>query len=329
MRFQNIIFALALASSFAFAGKVKKGVTEGPKLHGGGGKLSQKQAGEFQIQHSDEFKGAKRIGISVFNVAFPDDNSTTAHMHKNLMGGSGSWDAKASMQTTLEGVDPVTRQRIADAAYGDFVSELKKAGYDVVEGEELARLTPEFTTWTALPNFTKGRFGTYVAPAGRGVYFMPLDKATRDTSTFKGQTSQAFRGFDRPQAYSRSPYLAHDGDMGIMAVTLVIDYGVYSTTGRSSKVREGAAVGFEAGVSAQSGTLGDTGTLIYFWGPKSGGFPGVVALAVPVVSDQEFAEVSKNGNVVVKADPARFEKAALDVSKRTAAKLVEAIVAER
>ena len=88
-------------------------------------------------------------------------------------------------------------------------------------------------------------------------------------------------------------------------------------------------MGFEAGVSAQSGTLGDTGTLIYFWGPKSGGFPGVVALAVPVVSDQDFAEVSKNGNVVVKADPARFEKAARDVSKRTAAKLVEAIVAER
>lgn len=48
-----------------------------------------------------------------------------------------------------------------------------------------------------------------------------------------------------------------------------------------------------------------------------------------MVSDQDFVEVSKGGNVVVKTDPARFEKAALDVSKRTAAKLVEAIAAER
>jgi hypothetical protein len=329
MRFPILILALTLGSSFAVAGKVKKGVTQAAKLSGGSGKLGQKEAGEFQVQHSDEFKGAKRIGISVFNVAFPDDNFTTAHMHKKLMGNSGSWDAKVSMQTTLEGVDTATRQRIADAAYADFTGELKKAGYEVVEGQELAKVTPEYAGWTALPNFTKGRFGTYVAPTGHGLYFLPLDKASRDTGSFKGETAQMFRGFDRPQAYGRSPYLAHDANLGIVAVTLVIDYGVYSTTGKSSRVREGAAVGFEAGVSAQSGTLGDTGTLVYFWGPKSGGFPGVLALAVPVVSEQEFAEVSKGSSVVVKADPARFEKAALEVSKRTAAKLVEAMTAAR
>ena len=321
------MLALTLVFNVSAAEKVKKGVTQGAKLHGGGGKLGQQQIGDFQIQHSDELKGAKRVGISVFNVAFPDDNTQTAHMHKNFYGG-GSIDAKATMQTVLEGVDPATRQRIADAAYSNFVTELKKAGYEVVEADELARLAPEYSTWTPLPNFTKGRFGTYVAPTGRALHFLQGDKSRRDTSGLKGETSQVFRVLDRPQAYSRSPYVARDANLGVIAVTLVIDYGVYSTTGRAVS-RKGSSVGFEAGVSAQSGTLGDTGTILEYWSPKSGGFPAMAALAVPVVSEEKFAEVVEGASVVVKADAVRFEKAALAVVEKTTRKLVEAVAAQR
>ena len=319
------MMALTLVFNVSAGQKVKKGVTQAPKLHGGGGKLGQQQVGDFQIQHSDELKGAKRVGISVFNVAFPDDNTQTAHMHKNFYG--GSVDAKATMKTVLEGVDPATRQRIADAAYSNFVAELKKSGYEVVEADELARLAPEYATWTPLPNFTKGRFGTYVAPTGRALYFLQGDKSRRDTSGFKGETSQTFRVLDRPQAYSRSPYVARDANLGIFAVTIVIDYGVYSTTGRAVS-RKGSSVGFEAGVSAQSGTLADTATVIDYWGTKSGGFPAIAALSVPVVSEEKFAEVTDGAQVVVKADPVRFEKAALDVVNKGAVKLAQALAAQ-
>ena len=321
------ILASTLTLNIPAAEKVKKGVTQETKLHfGGGGKLGQQVIGDFQIQHSDELKGAKRVGISVFNVAFPDDNTQTAHMHKDFYG--GSLDAKATMQTVLEGVDPGTRQHIADAAYSSFVAELKKSGYEVVEADELARLAPEYSTWTPLPNFTKGRFGTYVAPTGRVVHFLQGDKSRRDTSGFKGETSQTFRVLDRPQAYSRSPYIARDANLGIIAVTLVIDYGVYSTTGRSIS-RKGSSVGFAPGVSAQSGTLADTATIIEYWGTKSGGFPAIAALAVPVVSEEPFGEVVDGAQVVVKAEAARFEKVALDVTNKAAGKLVEAIAAQR
>ena len=329
MRFY--IGALALTfvfSSVSTAQKVKKGVTQGTKAYrGGGGKFGQQQVGDFWIQHGDELKGAGRVGISVFNVAFPDDDTQTAHMHQNI-GGGWSREAKVTMQTVLEGVDPATRQRIADAAYSNFVAELKKSGYEVVEADELARLTPEYTSWTSLPNFSKGRFGTYVAPTGRAVHFLQGDKSRRDTSGLKGQASQTFRGLDRPQAFARSPYLAHDGNVGIIAVTLVIDYGVYSTTGTSIS-RKGSSVGFEAGVSAQSGTLGDTATILEYWSPRSGGFPAMAALAVPVISQEKFAEVVNGASVVVKADAVRFEKAALEVVEKTTRKLVEAVAAQR
>jgi hypothetical protein len=320
--------ALALVPAMP-AAIVKEGVTVDEKLyHGGGGATGQKVAGDFLIQHSDGFKGAKRVAVSVFNVAFPDENSLTANM--NTKNNITAYHKSSTLHTTLKGVDQATRQRIADAAYADFVAELKQAGYEVVERDELAKLAPEYLTWTAVPNFSQGRYGVYVAPTGRSVYFLQGDTAKRDISGKKGQLTSPFRALDRPQAFTRSPYLANDGKLGIIAVTLVIDYGVYSTTGESKKLKEDPKVDFVQGVTAQSGSFADTGTLVEYWGPKSGGFAAIAVLASPVRSDQPFAEVTGgSGEVVIKADAAKFEQAALEVAHNASAKLVGAIAAQR
>jgi len=319
---------IALAATLEGA-IVKEGITQDLKMyHGGGGPTGQKVVGDFMIQHSNEFKGAKRVAISVFNVAFPEENSLTANMntHNNI----AVYHNSSTLHTTLQGVDQATRQRIADAAYASFVGELKQAGYDVVEAAELARLAPEYSTWTAVPNFSQGRYGAYLAPTGRSVYFLQADTAKRDISGRKGQMLSGFRVLDRPQALTRSPYLAYDAKLGIIAVTLVIDYGVYSTTGETRKLKVLPKVEFTQGVTAQSGAFADTATLLEYWGPNSGGFAGIAVLAAPVRSDQPFAALSGgDGNVVIKADAAKFEQAALEVARTAAAKLVGAMVGER
>src|SRR3954468_183126 len=145
---------------------VKEGITQDVKMyHGGGGATGKKVAGDFLIQHSDGFKGAKRVSISVFNVAFPNENALTANMH--AQNNIAVYHNSSTLHTALQGVDQATRQRIADAAYASFVDELKQAGFEVVGHDELTKLAPEYSTWTAVPNFTQGRFGTYVAPTGR------------------------------------------------------------------------------------------------------------------------------------------------------------------
>ena len=308
---------------------VKDGITQDVKMyHGGGGPTGQKVAGDFLIQHSDGFKGAKRVAISVFNVAFPDENSLTANMntHNNI----AVYHNSSTLHTALQGVDQATRQRIADAAYASFVSELQQAGYEVVERAELARLAPEYSTWTSVPNFSRGRYGAYVAPTGRSVYFLQGDTAKRDVSGKKGQLLSPFRVLDRPQAFTRSAYLAHDANLGIIAVTLVIDYGVYSTTGETKKLKVLPKVDFLQGVTVQAGSFADTGTLAEYWGPHSGGFAAIAVLAAPVRSDQPFAEVTGgNGEVVIQADAAKFEQAAVEVARNADARLVAAMAAER
>lgn len=325
----STLLALVVTTGRLAADNVDEGVTQNVKLyHGGGGPTGQKVAGDFLIQHSDGFKGAKRIAVSVFNVAFPDENSLTANMHaKNNI---AVYHNSSTLHTTLQGVDQATRQRIADGAYASFVDALKRAGYEVVEHDELARLAPEYMKWTAVPNFSQGRYGVYVAPTGRSVYLLQGDTAKRDTSGKKGQLFTPFRALDRPEAFTRSPYLAHEGKIGIVAVTVVIDYGVYSTTGETKKRKVAPKVDFIPGVTAQAGSFADTATFAEYWGPSSGGFAAIAVLAKPVRSEQPFGEVTGgNGEVVVKANAAQFEPIALEIAHAATAELVAAMVAQR
>jgi hypothetical protein len=330
-RLAPLILAMAaMAAQPCWAQRTKDGVTE-LRLSGGGGPMGQVAVGDFQVGHIDGFTGAKKVAIAVFNVAFPDANALTANMRKETL--AMSFRASSTTRTTLTGIDAATRQRIADAAYADFLAALKAGGYEVVESKDLARLAPEYATWTTMPNETKGRYGSYVAPTGQSVKFLVADAAKRDTSGRFGQMAPSFRGFDRPQAFTRSPYVAHDANVPVIAVTLVVDYGVYTSSGESGKVKAGAVTGFNPGVTAQAGTLFDTGTMLEYWGTNSGGFPTVAALHVPVQSDKPFAQISNettkgvDQDITVRADPAAYEAAAKDVVATATAKLVDAMTA--
>jgi hypothetical protein len=185
-------------------------------------------------------------------------------------------------------VDHNTQQRITDNAYALFVSQLKAAGYEVVDQSELATLAPEFAKWDAQPNFSQGRYGSYVAPTGRSLFFLQGDQAKRDISGAWGEQLSALRVLGNPQAFSRSPYIAHDGKVGIIAVTLVMDYGVYSTSGERRSFGGTSKVGFKPGLTIGAGNVADSGTLLEYWGLNSGGFPAQIYLQLPVRSEKPF-----------------------------------------
>lgn len=340
----GFLFAVALtALAPSLQAEVQKGAMSTQKIafgSGGGGPTGIEVVGDFHVIHIDGFKGAsKRIAISAFNVAFPNEKFQSAESKRSTKWGSLSALGTAmvntlsekkstSQHTQIDGIDKATRQHVADAAYADFVAQLTKAGYEVITAADLAQLTPEYATWTALPNFSEGRFGTYVAPTGRNVYFLRSDGAKGDSQGNLSKMAAAFQGFDSPQAFQRSPYLAAAGKIGVIAVTLVVDYGTYFNTGDTNKFNAKMEVGFNPGVTAQSGSFYYTATLLEYWGPDSGGFPAVAALAAPLMSDLPFATVDNGGNgegeVAVKSDPAQFEKAAAEVTQAANAKLVGA-----
>ena len=300
-----------------------------------GGGLFARAPEEFKVFRGDEFKGARKVAVSAFNVAFPSKNGFTAATKGSTFGWGSSHES--SMETELSGIDRETQQRITDKAYAFFVAQLTAGGYEFVDPTELVRIAPEFAKWEVLPNFSQGRYGNYVAPTGRPLFFLPGDASIRDTSgTFGLLNAIVSRGVDGTQAYKRSPYLAHDGAVGIIAVTLVVDYGVYSSSGERHSFMGTSKVGFKPGVTIGAGNHIDSGSLIEYWGPNSGGFPAQAFLQIPVRSDAPFwtADGLKNtDDLVVEgltlkkasviADPAKFEAAATEVVARAIMKLVK------
>ncbi len=292
------------------------------------GFLGQKVALEpMATYHAGEFKGAHRVAISSFAVAFPSDNNY--HAASNIGAFDKLFDAgaKVKMRTSITGVDHATQQRVADKAYALFVAQLQAAGYEVVDRAGLIAAAPEYATWAAVPNFSAGRFGTYVAPTGQSLFWLQGDTDKRDTSGTFGNLGTALRGTESTVAFKRSPYIAHDGNLGILTVTLVVDYGVASSSGETGEFRA-ARANYEVGVNIAAGNLQDRGSMFQYWGPKSGGFPAIAVLQQPIRTDASIGEVSSIDlsqlkkkdrdfqNIQIKADPAKFEAAANEVVAR-------------
>jgi hypothetical protein len=330
MKVQSIaIAALALssASSPASAQQTVNGVTMQR------GFLGQRVSPEeMAVIGSGSFKGARKVAITVFNVAFPDENHLVAKTSGHAGGFSSS--AKADLRTTMTGVDRATRQRIADYAYKTFVAQLTAAGYEVVDTAELIRLAPEYATWTAEPNFSQGRFGTYVAPTGRSLYWWQGDKMKRNETGALDYSMSAIKLLtDRPQAFGRTPMVAYVAQVGAIAVTLVIDYGVYSTSGVAGRGFGGkASASFLPGVSVAAGGGIDRATMMNYWKPNSGGFGAQATLQIPVRSEAPFI-VNRGSEAAVDAaiiaDPAKFEAAADDVINQALPKFVSVMAANR
>lgn len=79
-------------------------------------------------------KGAKRVVVPGYRVIFTTRTKVVARAEDWLggVGGGRSSGAKATMEVVLGNVDFPTLQAIADAAYADFLDELKAGGVEVV-----------------------------------------------------------------------------------------------------------------------------------------------------------------------------------------------------
>jgi len=113
-------------------------------------------------------KGFKRVAVPGYRVIFTTRTKVVARAEDWLggVGGGSSSGAKATMEVVLGNVDYATLQAIADAAYADFLEDLKSSGIEVVPLE----------TMTASPTFQKMKMTGSTAE-------QPHTKRSRDKKT--------------------------------------------------------------------------------------------------------------------------------------------------
>ena len=240
-----------------------------------GGTAPSKQTGIFGSEKSDMkvgaasvFKGETKVAIASFEVGF------VTHSKASKQAGGGLFSGNAGMATangTLVGVDDATFQKITDAAYQDFLTKLKAAGYTVAEQSSLdGNPAWEKATKKASP---VGDDVKYFAPTGQKIVF--------NTGSFA-------IGFGHPNMAAVG--VAKEGDTSLIYVNYVVDFLNAQTAG--GKYSSYSSADFGQGISVRPGS-----GLTFFSQKESkcvGYCPngaGTVALGQPVYSEEPYGEL--------------------------------------
>lgn len=123
----------AIAAGLALGAMMFTGCAGGsPQPSGGSG-----DGAKIEVSNGEIFQGKTKVAVGSFKVAFITEQKMTSKNRGSFMGG-GEGSARASALVKLKGVSNETMQAITDAAYADFVAQLKAKGYEVVPYETLS-----------------------------------------------------------------------------------------------------------------------------------------------------------------------------------------------
>jgi hypothetical protein len=95
-----------------------------------GGFLGLSKADAITVETPDAFKGKKEVIIGSFKIGFLEEKKESSKA-------GGGFGGRSSAHLKMNGVTTEVMQQITDAAYNDFVSKLKAAGYSVADRSPL------------------------------------------------------------------------------------------------------------------------------------------------------------------------------------------------
>lgn len=286
---------------------------------------------DIKTETEKAFAGMNRVVVGSFKVAFIESKKEGTKAGRGVGG-------RASAGLTLVGLTPEVQQRVTEAAYADFVAQMRAAGYEVVDRATLLQ-SPDFAKADKQASPLKQEasfFGsstemTYVAPRSVGdLYF------------FMGETDK-IGGFGFSNPTMAASGFADKNGVPVVSVIYTVDFagadghgGAFSSTA-ALQVGQGISVAPGSGVTLVGGT-----------GSAFNSKNGSVKLGQPVYSTETFGEVvmttsdamkavevasniagallgagtNQRRDFDVRADPAKYETISTAVLKDTNARLV-------
>lgn len=212
----------------------------------------------IELKPFKSLKGAQKIAVPGFRVAFVTRNKVTARSEDWLggMGGGRSSGSKASMEVMLGNVDYALMQSIANEAYATFLTKMKAAGVEVVSTDAL-KASETFKSLELAPSsaeapYTKKMPGgqmhvVVVSPTDLPLWFTNWDAGLTDQGRFKQGNTKAILK------------LSQELDAAIVYPTFLLDFSALSSSG-NSKFKRKASVAATANVYVSPfGTLYWTG----------------------------------------------------------------------
>ncbi|HEX8255983.1 MAG TPA: hypothetical protein VF846_22780 [Thermoanaerobaculia bacterium] len=276
-------------------------------------------------------RGAKRVAVPGYRVIFTTRTKVVARAEDWLgsVGNQRSSGSKATMEVVLGNVDFATVQAIADAAYADFIEELKAGGIEVVPLESVLKSAAfqkmKMTGSTAEKPYTKrsrDRKTDYLvaSPTEIPLWFTNFDGDISDQGMMSQTNMRAIMEMSK------------ELDALMIFPLMHIDFATVGGSG--GKFARRASVQAKAAVYANPAY-----TLFYIASDKGGAFArmndGIGVEGDPgdfVTADQssnaafidgmqkigiDFGPVKSKKNMVLQANRENFQSLALDALKGT------------
>lgn len=225
-------------------------------------------------------KGVSTVAIGAFNVGFIFESTDQTKASGGLMGAFGG---TTKAKSELVGVTPAMMQAVADAAYGDFVSQLAASGYtvqapaDLFGHSALAKTKSQDAPLDINIALEKGS-------KGKATYFKPtlLPSLLMVPGDFLGSgMSSIGMNMAAGQASMALTTYAKQANVGVIDVVYLIDFSQQKRPGAFSF--GGLQVNSALSVSADYSRI----TLIAPSGKQS-----VITIKAPVAVEGEFVEKS-------------------------------------
>lgn len=262
----------------------------GPGASQGVVQRAEQKSGFMGLQKSDDvkvtgaaaFKETKRVVVGGFSIGFATYKTDSAKAGGGLMG--NGFGGKSTARSTLTGVDAATMQSITDKAYAQFVADLKKNGYEVVDRQSLLA-DPDFAKSTTLESPHEDSSGGLFGAKSKTVYFAP--SSFGGLKPFLGDIAGETGGFGKSNPTTAASVFAQKGDVKVVNVVYVLDFANADSYGGSWRSSSAVSVGQGVTIVPDYSKLGINGG----YGGTFASTQGSLQIGQPITSAQEFATV--------------------------------------
>ncbi len=237
-----------------------------------GGLFGLVKQDSIKVDNDDAFKGADKVVIGSFKVGFFTEKDASSKAGRGFGG-------RASADVALNGVSDSLRQEITNAAYSDFVSQLKAKGIKIVDRKEL----------TSDKDFAGSKTYDFPYDDGDIKYFSPAAIGNK-SYFFMGESADFTGGFAFGNPTVAAVNYVKNSGVKVISALYVIDF--VNTEGSGGSWASGATMEVGQGVSVTNGSklviVGGEGSS--FSNPN-----GSIYLGQSIYSTKEFGTV-KNTN---------------------------------
>ena len=244
-----------------------------------GGFMGLATADEIQVERDAPFRGAQKVAVASFKIGFVHGKIESRKAGRGIGG-------KSSAGLKLTGVEQSAMQAITDAAYADFMTRMKQAGYTVVERDTLksqpdfAKAKPETSPQVKEASF----FGdqteiTTLAPSSHGDFYWFAGESIGDSGA---------GGFGFANATTAATTQYGKTGVKVLSVYYVIDFAGSSGSGGTFSPTSSVKVG-------QALTLSPGGGVSLFGGDGmvAANHFSSIKLGQPIYAEEAFGEIVK------------------------------------